>query len=285
MVDGAAQARAGAFAITGEADGPPMMPGATIADTSGGMLLALGVLSALVVRDRRGIGQKVSTSAYGAQIWMQMWEINQSSITGHQLTRQGAHHPNIPGGYGVYETADGGTLFLAFAQTEEAWQAFCKFGGIAEVGTDDRWNSLQKRMGMGNDAEGKVARDVVPFIEAAFQSKSTAQWISFLDSQPDIIYNAVFGLDDVLDDPQAAANDYIIEREIPMAGMHKVVGPNILLSETPGRAKDSIPELGQHTEEVMLELGFSWDEIERLNDQTREAVRQQFLALGLEPPY
>jgi crotonobetainyl-CoA:carnitine CoA-transferase CaiB-like acyl-CoA transferase len=285
MVDGAAQARGGIVNVTGPADGPPMMPGTTLADTAGAMQLALGIVTALVTRERQGIGQRVTTSAYGAQIWLQMWEITQSSITGRSLTRAGAHHPNIPGSYGVYETADGGSIFLAFARTEESWQSFCRFAGMPAIGTDDRWNSVQKRMGMHNDAEGMIARQVQPYLRTAFKSKPLNEWVAFLDTEPEIIYNVVFGYDDVLNDPQALANEYIVERDIPHAGRFKVPGTGIHMSETPGTPKNMIPELGQDTEAVLLDLGFGWDEIERLNADTREALRRKFIALGQEPPY
>jgi formyl-CoA transferase/CoA:oxalate CoA-transferase len=285
MVDGAAQARGGLVSVTGDPTGAPMMPGSAIADTAGAMQLALGIVTALVTRERQGMGQRVALSAYGAQIWLQMWEITQSSVTGKPLTRTGSHHPNIPGGYGVYETADGESIFLAFARTEESWQSFCKFAGIPEIGIDERWNSLQKRMGMGNDAEGVVARQIHPFLENAFRSKTVDEWIAFLDTEPEIIYNRVFGYDDVLNDPQALENDYIVEREVPHAGRFKVPGLGIYMSETPGAVGEVIPELGQHTEEVLLELGFDWDQIEQVNNETREALRQKFIALGQEPPY
>ncbi|OAI42853.1 hypothetical protein AYO38_11170 [bacterium SCGC AG-212-C10] len=285
MVDGAAQARGGIVNVTGPSDGAPVMPGGTLGDTAGAMNLALGVMTALVTRSMQGIGQRVAVSAYGAQIWMQMWEITQSSITGKSLGRAGAHHPNIPGTYGVYATADGGSIFLAFARTEEAWAAFCTFGGIPEIGSDERWNTLQKRMGMGNDAEGVTARQVQPYVEQAFKSKTTAEWVAFLDSEPEIVYNRVYDYDDVLNDPQALENEYIVERDIPHAGRFKVVGCPIHFSATPANPKEGIPELGADTEIVLADIGFSWEQIEQLNGETRQAMRQKFIDRGLEPPY
>jgi formyl-CoA transferase/CoA:oxalate CoA-transferase len=280
MVDGAGQARGGLVSVTGDADRGPMMPGAIIADTAGAMQLALGVMTALVARERTGVAQRVDVSSYGAQIWLQMWEITQSAMTSNQLTRQGPHHPNIPGMYGVYETADGKSIFLAFARTEASWQAFCDFAGFPELGTDPRWNSLQKRMGMGNDAEGKIAGQIRPYLEHAFKSKPLAVWEKFLDSQPEIIYNAVYDYDQVLADPQAIANEYIIEMDLPVIGHTKMLGNLVHLSETPGVADRQPPELGQHTEEVLLEFGFSWDEIVVMNDETSEALRRKFAALA-----
>ena len=285
MVDGAGLARGGMIHMTGPRDGPPVLPGVVLADMAGAMQLALGTMTALLARERHGIGQKVNASSYGAQIWLQAWEIQQAALTGNELMRDGAHHANIPGTYGLYETADGQPIFHAFARTEESWQAFCEFAGMPEIATDERWNAVTKRMGMGNDAEGKIAGEVRPYMERAFASKTLDEWITFLDSQPEIIYSSVASHQDVLDDPQAAANGYIEEMEIQTAGKKKVIGPLIKLSETPASIKGPPPELGQHTEEVLLELGYDWEAIERINAHTREALRQKFIDLGLEPPF
>ena len=96
MFDGAAQSKGGIVSVTGHSDGPPIMPGATIGDTAGAMQLALGVMSALLARERFGVGQKVNTSSYGAQLLLQRWELTQTALTGHEMTRDDGFHPNIP---------------------------------------------------------------------------------------------------------------------------------------------------------------------------------------------
>ena len=284
MLDGAAQARGGLASVTGYEDGPPLLAGTTLADTAGAMQLALAVMTALLARERHGVGQKVNCSSYGAQLWLQMWEITHTALTGHLLSRTGPHHPNVPGSYGIYGTADGKGIFLAFPTTEEAWQAFCAFGGDADLGFDERWNTVQKRMGMSGDL-GDTAAQLRPLLTAIFASKTMAEWREFLDAQPEIIWDAIATYEDVLNDPQAAANGYIAKRELPGVGERKVVGNLVKLSETPGTTKASWPELGQQTEEVLLELGYDWDAITLITDRAREALREKFIAQGVEPPY
>src|SRR3954452_19195090 len=147
MLDGAAQARSGLASISGPADGPPMPPGAAIADHSGSMQLALGVMTALYARERTGRGQEVNTSALGAMMWIQAWEIAHSSMSDEPLRREGQHNPNIRCPYGVYETNDGGAFLLAVAMSNESWDDFWIFAEQPEVVADGRWNTVAKRIG------------------------------------------------------------------------------------------------------------------------------------------
>ena len=105
-LDGAAQALSGLVALTGYPE-QPMMVGDVIADTGGAIQLALGVVTALVARERFGMGQKVTTSLYGAQMWSIRYALTHVGMTGNEVLRQGPHYAALPGGAGVYVTKDG----------------------------------------------------------------------------------------------------------------------------------------------------------------------------------
>ena len=264
MSDQFAQARSGIASVTGPPQGETSIPGAIIGDTAGAMALLLGILTALAARERHGFGQKVSTSAYGALIWMQAWEINHSSVTGHLLRRNGAFHPGTPGLVGIYETADGGAFCLGM-RSEEAWRAFCTFGGIAEAADDPRWDRAEKR-GLAMDPEH--SRALREQVARAMRSRTTAEWTAFFDDQGDAItHQPVLDYANVLNDEQALANGYIVEKEIPFAGRHRVVGNPVQLSRTPATPSSLFSRLGEHTAEIMEELGFTAEEISAVEAQ------------------
>ncbi|MGF1596844.1 MAG: CaiB/BaiF CoA transferase family protein [Acidimicrobiales bacterium] len=273
MLDGAAQARSGISAITGPADGPPHPPGAAIADHAGATQLALGIMTALFARTRTGCGQRVDTSSLGALLWIQAWEVANAGMADHTPGRAGPHHPMLLCPYGVYETADGGAFLLAVAMADESWDAFCTFAGIPEVVLDPRWNTAAKRIGARGLDDGVA--EIRDLVRHAFARRTTAEWEAFLADQPEIIYEPVRHYDDVLVDPMVAANGYLATVDVPEFGPARVVSNVVQLSDTPGvGAHGPPPTLGQHTAEVMTELGFDAANIAEATGASREAARQ-----------
>jgi len=275
MLDGAAQARGGVIAITGPADGPAMPPGAAIADTGGAMQFALAVMTALFARERTGLGQQVQTSALGAQLWLQMWEIQQTAITGKPLQRAGQHHCNILSPYGVYRTSDGGAFLFAVAMSDESWFAFCDFAGLPDLAADPHWDNGGKRIGYAGDATN-VEQSRKRMAEA-FARKTTQQWSDFLATQPEIVYERVRDYAEVLTDPQNIANDYVVDMDVPTIGRTKIVGNLLKFSATPASVKGPPPLLGEANAEIMTRLGFSRVDVDAVANQA-QAQRELVLA-------
>ncbi len=286
MLDGAAVARGGIVAMTGTADAAPDLPGAIIADTAGAMQLALGTLTALLARERMGgKGQRVQTSGLGSQLWLQQWELAHVSMTGARLQRDGSHHPIIRGPYGAYRTKDGGAIVLAQTMQQDDWDAFCAFAGVPELALDPRLQTPGQRLGEGlTDADSAEIRAV---LRRAFLSKTAQEWDDFMRTQPEMIWERVRSLPEVLEDEQSHANGYFAEVEVPGVGPTRVVGNLVTLSETPGRVKGGPPLLGEANTELLSAAGVSEADIDALQahaTRVREAALAQLAAAMGVPP-
>jgi crotonobetainyl-CoA:carnitine CoA-transferase CaiB-like acyl-CoA transferase len=271
MLDGAAQARGGLASISGPPDGPPMPPGAAVADHSGSMQLALGIMTALYARERTGRGQEVNTSSLGAMMWIQAWEITHSSMSDETLRREGRHNPNIRCPYGIYETKDGGAFLFVVCMSDESWDELWLFVDRPEVVLDTRWNTGAKRIGARGVTDG--VEEIRQIMREAFATKTTAEWTEFLAGQPEIIYERIQNYDELLVDPQVVANGYLTDVDVPKFGTASVVTNVVQLSDTPGGGvRRPPPMLGEHTAEVMEELGFSADDIREVLQSCEGAV-------------
>src|SRR5206468_11598274 len=108
----------------------------------------------------------------------------------------------------------------------------------------------------------------VEILDAVFAAKPRHEWMQILRADGDFIFTVVNSVDDLPDDPQVRANDYVIDFEHPQFGATPVVGVPVRLSETPGTVRLPAPEFGQHTEEILTELlGYSWEQVAALKEQ------------------
>lgn len=278
MLDGAAVARGGLSYMTGYADDQPLVLGAIVGDTSGAMHLALATMTALYVRERTGVAQRVQTSALGTQLWLQQWELTHTAMTGARLERVGPHHPNIKGPYGIYRTSCGGAIMLAQTMLQDAWDAICIFADMPEVATDPCWNTPGKRLGEGITQQ--ESDDVRKALREAFARRTAAEWDEFLRTQPEAIWERVRNWSEVLEDEQNLVNQYVVTIDVPGFGPTKTIGNLVTLSETPGSVKGGPPILGEHTAEVLSEIGMTAVEIEQIQARAEE-VRDEMFALIL----
>jgi crotonobetainyl-CoA:carnitine CoA-transferase CaiB-like acyl-CoA transferase len=250
-----AQAATGLLAKGGfEGDAPLPAPFA-VADTSGGMSLAMGILAALFARAQTGEPQKVDVSIYGTLIAMQSWELNYTALTGMEPGRAGRGHQFIQGLWGAYATSDG---YIAFAAVDDGrWPRFCRILGLDHLQSDPRFDTGRARQANGDALRAEA--------EAVLCLRPTAAWLAELQ-EADILATEVVDYRAVLASEQARANGYIRPMQHPSAGAIMIGGTPISLNgELPGEALPP-PEHGQHTEEVLLEAGFTWDEIDRFRD-------------------
>ena len=239
-----------------------------IADTSSAIFLTAAITSALVAREKDGIGQLVQTSALGGQLWLQMWEMTHAWMTGARIGRLGPHHVNMPGPYGIYETLDGDHFLFAMVNSNEAWDAFWIFVDSPEEAFDPRWDTPMKRM------EGKVMPADVEELQSklgrVFKTRTTHEWQDFLSSQADIIWEKVRNYAEVRTDPQVIANQYVEQLPVSEHLDATVVGNLAQFSKTPSSTHGPPPKLGEHNVELLTELGFSEQQIAAMDQRVRE---------------
>ena len=253
--DTLAQAAGGLMAKTGPEGSLPVPCGALVADHSAALTLVTGILSALYAREKSGRGQRVDASIYGTVLALQPMEIDFTSISGRETPRAGRGHQFLHGVWGAFRTSDG---FLCLAGVDDKrWPDFCRVLGIDHL-RDDPAHEVVTRNYHGQETE-RVLDEVFP-------TRTTAEWLRQLE-EIDVLAAPVRDYRDILDCEQAAANGYVTELDHPELGTIRVVGNPLTLSATPVRKPEPAPELGQHTEEILLDLGYDWDQVASLRER------------------
>ena len=247
------QARSGLMMASGEPGSPPTPVSHAVSDQVGAMMLCHGIMSALLARERFGIGQRVDTSHLGSMSWMLGMGLSFKLMAGVDTPRQArADAPNPL--WNVYECADGEWICFAMLQADRYWHDVCQVLGREDMITDERFATQAAR-----DQNGPAA---VAVLDEEFRKRPRADWMARLKAGGDLIFTGVQTLGQLASDPQMLANDYVVDFEHPNYGTIQQLGLPIALSETPGKLRLPAPQLGQHTEEVLIDvLGYSWDDI------------------------
>jgi CoA:oxalate CoA-transferase len=253
--DTLAQAASGIMAKTGMPNDPPLAAGIFVADHTGALSLAGGILAALVARERTGTSQKVDVSIYGTMIAMQGMEINYTSITGQEPERAGRGHQFLHGVWGAFPTKDGHICIAGV--DDKRWPAFCRIMGIEELEKDPEYGDNVTR-----NFHGEKIQSVLDLI---FPKKTSKEWLAALNDA-DILATEVVDYRTMLKSEQARVNGYLKELDHPVAGKVLVTGTPVSINGEVETVAQMPPEHGANTEEVLLELGYSWEEIGSLRE-------------------
>jgi crotonobetainyl-CoA:carnitine CoA-transferase CaiB-like acyl-CoA transferase len=235
----------------------PILNRPALGDNLTGLALFAGIVFALLIRERLGIGQEVDVSLFNTGILSLALDIQGAILTGKELTpepREAATNPLR----NFYRTKDGRWILMAMMQPDPYWPRFCKALEREELEDDPRFNSFEHRQ--------KSCADLIKILDEAFAARTLAEWKERL-SKFNLIFEPVQRPTEVANDPQASANEFFSAFDHPKYGPIKLVGAPIKLSKTPLTIRSEAPEFSQHTEEVLLELGYSWEDIISLKDQ------------------
>ena len=252
--DAVLQGEGGLMSITGPSDGPAYRLGVAVADIVTGMFAAQGVLLALLARQTSGRGQHVDVAMLDSVAALLTYQAGIVFATGTSPGRMGNRHPSIAP-YDTYETADG-PLVLAIGNDDQ-WQRFCRVAGLDVLVPDARFGTNAGRVQHYDALE--------PLISRALAADTRVNWTARLMAVG-VPCGPVRAVDEVLADAQLAARGMIERLAHPVAGEISVLGTPIKLSATPGRVRSAPPTFGEHTDDVLREIGLSSGEIAALRD-------------------
>ncbi|HEY2071093.1 MAG TPA: CaiB/BaiF CoA-transferase family protein [Rhizomicrobium sp.] len=250
------QGMAGLMSITGQPDGAPgaepMKVGVAVSDLITGLYTANAIQAALIHQARTGEGQSIDMALFDCQVAGLANQAMNYLAGGMTPTRLGNAHPNIVP-YQVFATADG-FLILAIANDGQ-FRRFCGASGLEHLATDSRFATNAERVGH--------RELVVAILKPILATRSTAAWIAALEAA-NVPCGPINRVDQVFEEPQAIARGLTVSMAHKEAGPIDLVASPLRLEKTPPDYRSAPPTLGQHTEEVLRELGLEPTEIARL---------------------
>ena len=255
-----AEAMSGLMMANKESDGTPRIVGlgsTPFADHLGGVFLAYGIVLALLARERSGIGQYLDVSLLGTMIETQPWAycwrpgVDQPTSTGTGGRGRGTT-------YNDFKCSDGKWVAVAAIGGPNLWPLLCQALGIEWVNQDPRFADPRERFQHG--------QELFEIVEKTFLSKPRDEWVRIFNEH-DIPVAPVYEYAEAALHPQVTENQYIVTVDHPKWGKIQQVGLAVQLSKTPGDVHSFAPEVGEQTEELLAEVGYTAQQIAELREQ------------------
>lgn len=233
----------------------PVMQRAAFGDSTGGMTIAGGIAAALFAREKTGHAATVDVSLLGTAMWVMAPDIVATKLLGFDLPVGDRSMPMNPI-VNSYKTRDGRWIFLNMLQSDRDWPGFCRHIERDDLVADERFADARKRF------ENNMA--CAKELDAVFASRTLAEWKEKL-ATCEGVWAPMQTARELHEDPQAIANGYLHQLESAAGTKFTLVASPVQFDETPPTVTVA-PELGQHTEEILLEMGLSWEDIGRYKE-------------------
>ena len=252
--DQIAQGMGGLMWVTGFAGEGPMRAGIAIADSSAGLYAAIGIFIALTEREHSGVGQWVQTSLLQSQIAMMDFQAARYLVEGEVPGQAGNDHPySTP--MGVLKTADG--YINIGVGGDGQWRALCKALERPDLAASPDYATLADRL--------RSRPKLMELLNSVFQKRSSAEWLERLEAVG-VPAGPIYKMDEVFADPQVQHLGIAVPCGHPARGAIHIVGEPVELSRTPASVVSMTPEPGEHSEQILRELGYADADIRRLRN-------------------
>ena len=254
------QAYSGLMSTTGEPDRTPLRIGFSLVDITCGWVAYGGIMTALYQREKTGKGQYVEASLLEGMVSAASYHIVNYLGTGHVPGPMGQGHPSLAP-YQMFPSKDGRVMLGA--ANDGLWNKFCEVTGRTDLSDDPRFKTNLDRV--------KHRSELIPILEALFQTQTTDEWVALLEAAG-IPNSPVNNIADLVHDPHIAHRNMLVDVPHPTVPGLQAPATPMKLSDGPSSVRRHPPENGEHTEEILLEFGYSKEDIADL--ETAGAVKQ-----------
>ena len=251
------QGRSGMMFCMGEPQMPPLVCQFGIIDQATSIMASHEIITALLMRERFGIGQEVHVSILGTAVYLLYANVLIALVGGFEVPRhqRATEYPLR----NYYKCADDHWFIMTLTISERYWPPLCQAIGRPELEKDARFDTDEKRHAN--------SEQLVTIFDEIFATRPRDEWLGIL-AKYDLPVSPVHRLSELADDPQIVQNDYVVDFDHPRLGKIKIPGYPVQFGKTYARTKSGAPELGEHTDAVLAEIGgYSEEEIAQLKDE------------------